>query len=278
MLFTLQGAEISGTKWRRAQGFSEDFWQPLASASALCAFPWHVIPLLLWTSKGDAFPHRNWVHSLYPRVMEPVHYLVKTVQNFWKSQELQVLCPLSFPLLSASFFRRNKWLQARRWEKREFLFSKYVNFNLFLWLAALFLVPFVFCAILAEHIVLTLCVSLVVWLFLFGHYDFFQSCVGTCQWVRCLIVTLVHLAPASNFSLTDLDSETFCTGCCSLKCEQPCLLFQLMYIEPLSNFGLCIWYAGTRSCFYKFVMCYTTDVTKTNSRVLVNLYKCRCRM
>lgn len=96
MLFTLQGAEMSGTKWRRAQGFSEDFWQPLASASALCACPWHVIPLLLWTSKGDAFPHRNWVHSLYPRVLEPVHYLVKTVQIYESPKSCRIYALCSF--------------------------------------------------------------------------------------------------------------------------------------------------------------------------------------
>lgn len=267
MLSTLQGAEMPGTKWRREQGFSEDFWQPLASASALCAFPWHVIPLLLWTSKGDAFPHRNWVHSNLSILgyWGPVHYLVKTVQVYEspKSCRIYALCSshCSVPYSSEGI----NGCRLGRDGKREFLFSKHVNFNLFLWLEALFLVPFVFCAVPSEHIVLTQPVSMVVWLSLVGHYDFFQSCVGMCQGVRYLVVTLGHLAPASSFSWTDMVSETLCTWCHSLKCEH-----SIMYIEPHSNFGLCIWHAGTRSCFYKVVICCITNVTKTNSKVLVS--------
>lgn len=138
--------------------------------------------------------------------------------------------------------------------------------------------PFVFCAVSAEHIVLTLCISLFFLTFPCWPLWFLPELCWECQWVRYLMVTLVHLAPASSFSLTHLDSETLWTWCHSLKCEQPCLASQLMYIEPHSNFGLCIWHMGTRSCFYEFVMSYITKVTKTNSKVLVSLYKFRCMM
>lgn len=133
--------------------------------------------------------------------------LSKTVQVFESPKSCRIYALCSFHCSVPPSSEGINGYKLGDGEKREFLFSKYVNFNLFLWLAALFLVPFLFCAIPAEHVVLMQCVSLVVWLFLVGHYDFFQSCVGTCQWVRCLIVTLVHLAPASNFSWTDLDSQ-----------------------------------------------------------------------
>lgn len=182
-----------------------------------------------------------------------VHYLDKTVQVFEspKSCRIYALCSshCSVPHSSEGI---SGCRLGGDWKR---VFSKYVNFSLFLWRKALFLVPSVFCAVPAEHSVLMQCVSMVVWLILVGRYDFFQSCVGTCQGVRYLMVTLVHLAPASTFSWTGLVSETLCTWCHSLKCEQPCLVFQLMCIEPHSDFGLCIWHARTIRCLYKFVMC-----------------------
>lgn len=97
-------------------------------------------------------------------------------------------------------------------------------------------------------------VSLVVWLFLVCHYGFFLCWDSVCQRQRYLRVALGHLAPASNLPWTDGDSET-------LKCEEPCLVFQLMYAEPPSNL-LCLWilYMRTRVHFDDFVVYYITAV------------------
>lgn len=157
---------------------------------------------------------------------EPVHYLIKTVWVYEspKSCRIYTLYGFHCPVPHSS-----EWINGYRlggdWKRESFSSP-----NMWILTFSFDLQPYslsLLCSVLYQQnrFVLMLFISLVVSLFLVGQYDFFQSCVGTCQWVRYLMVTLVLLAPASNFSWTDLDSETLCRWCHSLKYEQPCLVF-----------------------------------------------------